>query len=88
MEWVSNVEDRRDQRIPNKLDEIIDKLNGVNISIARIEVDVAHHIKRTDLLEQQVEPMKKHADELAGVVKFLKLAGVIIALIEAVRMFH
>lgn len=82
------MEDRRDNRIPAKLDEISDKLSDINISIARIEVDIAHHIKRTDLLEKQVEPMKKHADELTGVIKFLKLLALIIGLIEAVRMFH
>ena len=80
------MEDRRDNRIPAKLDEIIDKLGKVNVSIAKIEVDVAHHIHRTDLLEEQVAPMKKHSDELAGVIKFLKLLGIIVALVEAIRM--
>lgn len=82
------MEDRRDNRLNDKIDEIIDKLASINVSIAKMEVDVAHHIKRTDLLEEQVEPMKKHADELAGVIKFLKISGVIVGIIEAVRMFH
>lgn len=77
-----------EDRLINKVDEIIEKLAEINISIVKIEVDVAHHIKRTDLLEEQVSPMKKHADELSGVVKFLKLLGIIITLVEAIRMFH
>lgn len=82
------MEDRRDRSVTMKLDAIMEKLAQVNISIAKIEVDVAHHIKRTDLLEKQVEPMKKHTDELAGVVKFLKFLALAIGLIEAIRMFH
>ena len=82
------AEDRRDHRTADKLDEIINKLAQVNISIAEIKVDVAHHIKRTDLLEKQIEPMKQHASELAGVVKFFKFMALVIGLIEAVRMFH
>lgn len=82
------MEDRRDNRLINKVDEIMEKLNVMTISIAKMEVDVAHHIKRTDLLEEQIEPMKKHANELSGVVKFLKLLGAIIGVIEVIRMFH
>lgn len=82
------MEDRRDNRLINKVDEIMEKLNVMTISIAKMEVDVAHHIKRTDLLEEQIEPMKKHANELSGVVKFLKLLGAIIGVREVIRMFH
>lgn len=82
------MEDRRDHRVADKLDAILEKITQITVSIAKIEVDVAHHIKRTDLLEKQVEPMKKHADELSGVVKFFKILALVIGVIEAIRMFH
>ncbi len=82
------MEDRRDNRLINKVDEMLEKMGDMNVSIAKIQIDVAHHIKRTDLLEKQVGPMKEHASELKGAVKFLKLLAVIVAIVEACRSLH
>ncbi len=82
------MEDRRDNRVLDKVDSILKQMGEINVSLAEIKVDVAHHIKRTEILEQQIVPMREHTSELKGVIKFLKLAGIVIGIIEASRAFH
>lgn len=62
------------------------RLDRIETRLDSIDANLATHMKRSDALEAQVAPMKELMLELRGVVKFLKLAGVIVALIEAFRM--
>ena len=66
--------DERLERIENRLDSI--------------DANLARHMRRSDALEAQMEPMKAMMNEIAGVVKFLKLIGVLAAIVEAIRMFY
>lgn len=50
----------------NKLDSIKEDIAEIKLSQARTELDVAHHIKRTDLLEDMVKELKKIVDWLAA----------------------
>lgn len=62
------------------------RLDRIETRLDSIDANLATHMKRSDALEAQVAPMKELMLEMRGVVKFLKLAGVIVALIEAFRM--
>lgn len=50
--------------ILQKLDKLVDDVGAVRESQARMEVDVQHHIKRTDLLEEMVKLMRGRVDAL------------------------
>jgi len=48
--------------IDKKVDEVKDKLHGIEVIQSRMESDLKYHIKRTDLLEEQVELVNKHIE--------------------------
>ena len=48
--------------IDKKVDEVKDKLHGIEVIQSRMEGDLKYHIKRTDLLEEQVELVNKHIE--------------------------
>lgn len=47
--------------VEEKLDKILDKQSDMAVTLARVEVDVAHHIKRSDMHEAQ---LKEQAEKL------------------------
>ncbi len=71
------------------LREIQTDLTEVKVSQARMEQDVAYHIKRSDqadeaikLLRDQVDPIKTHVNRVEGVFKFLGAGSAIAAVIK------
>lgn len=43
-----------------KIDKIAADISEMRIDVAEIRKDINYHIKRTDLLESAVEPLKEH----------------------------
>lgn len=85
--------------IKNKLDKISDDIVEIKVTLAAQHADIAHHIKRSDLLEDKMdimkqdieadlEPIKKHVSQMDGikdVVMFtLKVITVAAAVIAAI----
>lgn len=78
-------------RIDSKVDEVKEKLHGIELVQGRMEGDLKYHIKRTDLLEEQVskidekikpiDAIKSTSGMLAKVVAFLMGAAVAISTI-------
>lgn len=63
-----------------KLDRVQEDIAEIKASQARMEVDVAYHIKRTNLLEDMVKELKKVVDLMASpfyvlraVLRYIKL---------------
>lgn len=50
------------ERILDKLDKIDDRLGKQDITLVKIQEDVAHHIHRTDLAEENTANIKKETD--------------------------
>lgn len=82
----------------DKFDEKLDKIKDDQAEIRRVQAeqakDITHHIKRTDLLETQiediadkVEPLKEHLARLKGVAWFLGACAATVAAIEAIKSF-
>jgi hypothetical protein len=60
----------------DKLDKIIEKQNEHSVILGQIQIDVLHHIKRTDLHEQH---LKRNETKLNGIIYTLAFtAGVLI----------
>jgi hypothetical protein len=52
--------------------ETIDKtLISMDKTLALQEQSLREHIKRTNILEQKLEPVEKHVEQVRGVTKFL-----------------
>lgn len=73
---------------------IEDKLDSTLKEIAEIKMDQAiHHqesrgyMKRTEVLEQLLPPIKKHVDMVEGAAKLLALLGIVAGIIETVILW-
>lgn len=59
------------QKIDQKLDKLDDRLDAVDKHLAVYNEQLEYHIKRTNLLEQDLAPIKKHVIQVQGITKFL-----------------
>lgn len=73
-------------RIETKLDKITDKLSSLDITTAQQQVTLNDHIRRTEILEGEVIPLKKHVDMVSGALKLIALAGTVAIIAEAVHL--
>lgn len=71
-------------RIVEKIDKIEDVLVKQEVNLARLTVSVEEHVKRSDRLEEIVLPIQKKMTYLDGVLKFLGLLGVLVAIAEGI----
>jgi uncharacterized protein YoxC len=76
---------------PNQLDRIADKIEEIRADIAEIKVDLRYHIKRTDLLDddlkqqrKELKPVVKHVEQMQGALNLVKVLGVILSVVLAV----
>lgn len=53
------------------IDHIKRTLFSMDKTLALQQQSLDQHIKRTDLLEQKLEPVEKHVDQVQGIMKFL-----------------
>lgn len=80
------MDDQRLERIENKLDKFGDHLAAIDVTLAAQHVSLETHIKRTELLEQEVKPIQKHVDMVNGALKLIGILAMIAAIIEAVYL--
>lgn len=66
-------------------DKILDRLNSIDKTLAAQHVSLKDHIRRTEILEKQIEPLKSSLDMIKGVFKFIALVGVIATIIEVIH---
>ena len=73
MDLIEGI-DRKTDKIENKVDKLDTRLDRVDITLAKQEEQLAEHIRRTNLLEEQMKPVEDHVKHMSGA---LKLFGVI-----------
>jgi archaellum component FlaC len=81
------ADDKRLERIEDKIDDLSTHLSSIDQTLAGQHESLKHHVRRTDLLEAQVQPIMTHMAELKGVVRLFKFVSVIIAILEGLRHF-
>ena len=74
------------KRLEFKIDKIDQRINNVDVTLAAQHESLKDHIRRTNLLEEQVKPIEKHVNMVNGAIKFIGILGIIAAIIEAVVM--
>lgn len=70
-----------------RLTRIEDKLDSISTTLAANTESLTYHIKRTDMLEAELKPIRSRMDMVMGAAKLIAMAGVLVALVEAIRMF-
>ena len=82
------MDENRLNRLEAKVDIIRDDIAGINTTLAKQEVNLDKHMKRSDALEAQVAPLKEHLIQLKGVMNFVKLIALLAGIIECIRLFR
>lgn len=60
----------------------------MQVDIAEIKVDLKHHVKRTDQLQDMIQPLINLHKEVKGAVKLVYLLSALATIIEVVRAFY
>ena len=71
-------------RLSTKLDVITDRLASIDVTLAEQHVSLKEHIRRTEILEGAVEPIKKHVAMVDGAVKFIGVIATVVGMAAAV----
>lgn len=72
------------KRFEDKIDKISDKMASMDTTLAKQSVILEEHVRRTNLLEEKIEPIEKHVHMVHGVLKFIGIIGVFIAIFEGI----
>jgi len=81
-----------DERILNKLDAIEAHMSSIDITLAKQEVSLSEHMKRSDALEElvatvqekEIEPLKTSLNQLKGAYKFIIFISVLAGIAAAI----
>lgn len=74
--------DDRLNRIESKIDKLSDHLGSIDATLAAQHVSLVEHMRRSDALERQMEPIKKHVSMAHGALKMISLMGIGAAIVE------
>lgn len=75
-------------KIDVKLDRCDQRLDKIDIGNTEMKQDLKYHIKRTDMLEDILLPIKTRHDQIVGMAKFAGAVGTVVGLIEgAIKIF-
>lgn len=69
-------------RIEDKLDKIVDRLGSVDITLAKQHDQLEYHIKRTNLLEAELRPVRDHVNMIKVAVKYISVIAVIVGIVK------
>lgn len=74
-----------DDRVDKKMDKILDKISNIDVTLAKQQISLDEHIRRTAIAEQHIEairedikPMQKHINMVQGGLKVLAALGAVI----------
>jgi hypothetical protein len=70
--------------VDQKLDKIMDTLGSQAVTLERLTVSVEDHVRRTNLLEEDIKPIKRHVYMVSGAVKFISILGILAAILEVI----
>ena len=71
-------------RIESKLDKIDERIDQIDKHLAVYNAQLRFHIKRTDALEKNIEPLKAHLNKTHGILTFIGVVATIVSVTVAV----
>lgn len=66
-------------------EKIFDRLSSIDSTLAAQHETLKEHIRRTELLEEAIEPIKKHISMSTGIIKFVSFLAVVATVAEAIH---
>jgi archaellum component FlaC len=90
--------DEKLDQLAEKLEQIDSRINSIDTTLVKQAGQLEHHIYRTDLaerhlrtLERELKPVKKHVEQVSGVLKFFGgiavLGGIVKVILEIATYF-
>ena len=67
----------RTERIENKVDKIAEDISNINVTLSGQHASLVEHMKRTNILEKQLEPIRNHVQMMRGAGKLIALLSTI-----------
>ena len=71
-------------KIEEKLDRIDRRIDSIDKHLAVYNTQLKFHIKRTDMLEKNIEPLKIHLNKTHGILTFIGVVATVITVAVAV----
>lgn len=78
-------------RLENKIDKIADIVTEIQVIQAKQEVNLANnteslvqHMRRTELLENRIEPIEGYVHNFKGILKFIGFVGLIVSIVAGI----
>lgn len=69
-------------RIDGKIDRLDERVGNLEVHGAAMTKDLNYHIHRTNLLEDELKPIKNKHEQLKGILKFI---GGVVAISSAIE---
>lgn len=73
--------------VDQKLDKIVDTLGQQAITLERLTVTVEDHVRRTNILEADIAPIKRHVWMVNGALKLIGLLATFAAIAEGLAVW-
>lgn len=78
------MQDDRMIRIEDKVDRLGERLSSIDSTLAAQHVSLKAHMRRTELLEKALEPIKSHVSIIEALFKIFGAIGFIVALTSGI----
>lgn len=82
------MDDKRLSRIEMKIDDALEHLSSIDVTLAEQHMSLKEHMRRTALLEAEILPIRKHVDMMTGAIKMIGVIATVLGIVEAIIMFR
>lgn len=72
-------------KVLEKLDKIDERVDRIDVTMAKQEVVLEEHVRRTNILEDELKPIKKHVNMVNAVVKILVVVGSLVGFLATLK---
>jgi endonuclease III len=73
-----------DSHFSSRLDKLFDRISDINATLAAQHETLKEHIRRTELLEERLEPIEKQVTLVTGGMKALRGIVALVTILAAV----
>lgn len=82
------MEDKSFKRLEDKLDKLDERLDNIDKTMIRNTVSLEDHIRRTEILEEKIDPIEKQISQVQGALKFTGIVALIAGLIASLAKIN
>ena len=74
-------------RLDERLDSVDQRLASIDSTLVKNTVLLDEHIRRTNLLESELRPIKKHVEFINHIAKINSIVGTILLALKQLELF-